>query len=238
MLENIVRHVEEGMEPFEAAVKGAREVGFTIISISLSLVAVFIPIFFMPGVIGGLFREFAIVVSLAILVSAHRLAHAGADARQPLPQARARGRPGRCAGRRGSSAATSGRCARYERALDWCLDAPRAWCSAIAIATPRRRPSALFICIPKGFFPTEDIGQIIVRAEAVEDISFPAMVADAAAQVSDVLRANPAVASVIAQRGRHQHRAHVHQPEAARRARRRSRRCSRSCGATCAGSPA
>src|SRR5688572_27887903 len=70
MLENIVRHVEEGMEPFAAAIKGAREVSFTIISISVSLIAVFIPIFFMPGVIGGLFREFAIVVSLAILVSA------------------------------------------------------------------------------------------------------------------------------------------------------------------------
>jgi len=70
MLENIVRHVEEGMEPFAAAIKGAREVAFTILSISLSLVAVFIPIFFMPGVIGGLFREFAIVVSIAIVVSA------------------------------------------------------------------------------------------------------------------------------------------------------------------------
>src|SRR4029453_5116479 len=69
-LENIVRHVEEGMEPFAAAVLGSREMGFTIFSISVSLVAVFIPIFFMPGVIGGLFREFAIVVSLAILVSA------------------------------------------------------------------------------------------------------------------------------------------------------------------------
>src|SRR6186997_3511033 len=70
MLENIVRHVEEGMEPFAAAIKGAKEMAFTIFSISVSLVAVFIPIFFMPGVIGGLFHEFAIVVSLAILVSA------------------------------------------------------------------------------------------------------------------------------------------------------------------------
>src|SRR5437763_6220161 len=70
MLENIVRHIEGGMEPFEAAVKGGREMAFTIFSISVSLVAVFIPIFFMPGVIGGLFHEFAIVVSLAIVVSA------------------------------------------------------------------------------------------------------------------------------------------------------------------------
>src|SRR6478735_240595 len=70
VLENIMRYVEKGMEPFAAALRGAREVGFTIISISISLVAVFIPIFFMPGVIGGLFHEFAIVVSLSILVSA------------------------------------------------------------------------------------------------------------------------------------------------------------------------
>ena len=70
MLENIVRHVEEGMDPFQAAIVGSRQMGFTIVSISISLVAVFIPIFFMPGVIGGLFHEFAIVVSLAILVSA------------------------------------------------------------------------------------------------------------------------------------------------------------------------
>src|SRR5439155_4717363 len=70
MLENIVRHVEDGMDPFEAAIVGSKEMGFTIFSISISLVAVFIPIFFMPGVIGGLFHEFAIVVSLAILVSA------------------------------------------------------------------------------------------------------------------------------------------------------------------------
>src|SRR6185312_2835042 len=70
MLENIVRHIEDGMDPFEAAIVGSKEMWFTIVSISISLVAVFIPIFFMPGVIGGLFHEFAIVVSLAILVSA------------------------------------------------------------------------------------------------------------------------------------------------------------------------
>ena len=70
MLENIVRHIEDGMAPFEAAIKGAREMAFTIMSISISLVAVLIPIFFMPGVIGLLFHEFAVVVGLAILVSA------------------------------------------------------------------------------------------------------------------------------------------------------------------------
>ena len=70
VLENIMRYVEKGMEPMAAALRGAREVGFTIVSISISLVAVFIPIFFMPGVIGLLFHEFAVVVGLAVMVSA------------------------------------------------------------------------------------------------------------------------------------------------------------------------
>ncbi|WP_442844393.1 efflux RND transporter permease subunit, partial [Listeria monocytogenes] len=70
VLENIVRHIEAGLTPMEAALKGAKEIGFTIVSISISLVAIFIPIFFMQGVLGLLFREFAVIVSLSILVSA------------------------------------------------------------------------------------------------------------------------------------------------------------------------
>jgi len=194
MLENIVRHVEEGMEPFAAAIKGAREVAFTIVSISLSLVAVFIPIFFMPGVIGGLFREFAIVVSLAVLVSAlvsltlvpmlasRYLKHERED--DPILRWTAWFE-------RIYQWAHSG----YERVLDWCLlHRPVVlWTALGSLAVT----IGLFIAIPKGFFPTEDIGQILVRAEAVEDISFPAMSATLL-KVNDVVRAHPAVASVIA----------------------------------------
>jgi HAE1 family hydrophobic/amphiphilic exporter-1 len=193
MLENIVRHVEEGMAPFEAAVKGAREVSFTIISISVSLVAVFIPIFFMPGVIGGLFREFAIVVSLAIMVSAlvsltlvpmlasRFLRRENAD--DPVLRLTA-----------WFEHLYQWTIARYARALDWCL-AHRATVLGVAIGS-LVATIALFIYIPKGFFPTEDIGQVIVRAEAVEDISFPAMSA-ILTRVSDAVRANPAVAGAI-----------------------------------------
>jgi HAE1 family hydrophobic/amphiphilic exporter-1 len=193
MLENIVRHVEEGMAPFEAAVKGAREVSFTIISISVSLVAVFIPIFFMPGVIGGLFREFAIVVSLAITVSAlvsltlvpmlasRFLRRENAD--DPVLKLTA-----------WFEHLYGWTIARYERALDWCL-AHRATVLGVAIGS-LVATIALFIYIPKGFFPTEDIGQVIVRAEAIEDISFPAMSATLT-RVSDAVRANPAVAGAI-----------------------------------------
>ncbi|HET6264247.1 MAG TPA: efflux RND transporter permease subunit, partial [Usitatibacter sp.] len=194
MLENIVRHVEEGMDPFEAALKGSREVGFTIVSISVSLVAVFIPIFFMPGVIGGLFREFAIVVSLAILVSAmvsltlvpmlasRFLKHERED--DPVLRLTA-----------WFERLYQWTHGRYAAVLDWCLHhRPVVLWTAIGTLA---LTVVLFIVSPKGFFPTEDIGQIIVRAEAVEDISFPAM-AQTVQRVSERIRANPAVANVIA----------------------------------------
>jgi len=193
MLENIVRHVDDGMEPFAAAIRGAKEMGFTILSISISLVAVFIPIFFMPGVIGGLFREFAIVVSLAILVSAlvsltlvpmlasRYLRHERED--DPVLRLTA-----------WFERSYQWTLRRYEAGLDWALAHRRA-VLATAVGT-LAATIGLFIAIPKGFFPTEDIGQIVVRAEAVEDISFPAM-STLMLRVGEVIRANPAVANVI-----------------------------------------
>src|SRR5512140_2297939 len=172
MLENIVRHVEHGMPPFEAAIRGSREMGFTIVSISVSLVAVFIPIFFMPGVIGGLFHEFAIVVSLAILVSAgvsltlvpmlasRYLKHERED--DPVLRWTA-----------WFERFFQGLLHAYERSLDVCLR-HRFVVLMVALGT-LVATIALAIFMPKGFFPTEDIGQISVNAEAVEDISFPAM---------------------------------------------------------------
>jgi HAE1 family hydrophobic/amphiphilic exporter-1 len=194
MLENIVRHVEEGMQPFEAAIKGAREVGFTIVSISVSLVAVFIPIFFMPGVIGGLFHEFAIVVSLAILVSAM-------VSLTLVPMLASRYlRPPRendpvLKWTEWFERIYLWTIGRYERALDWCL-AHRRVVLGVALGS-LVVTIGLFIYVPKGFLPTEDIGQITVRAEAVEDISFPAM-AETVQRVTEAIRANPAVANVIA----------------------------------------
>jgi len=193
MLENIVRHVEDGMDPFQAAIVGSKEMGFTIMSISISLVAVFIPIFFMPGVIGGLFHEFAIVVSLAILVSAfvsltlvpmlaaRYIKHERED--DPALKWTAWFEHG-----------FRWTLARYERSLDWCL-ARRFVVLVVAIAT-LAATIALFIFIPKGFFPTEDLGQIQVAAEAVQDISYPAMV-EIVQKVADTLRAHPAVATVL-----------------------------------------
>ncbi len=193
MLENIVRHVEAGEAPMWAALKGSKEMGFTIVSISASLVAVFIPIFFMPGVIGGLFHEFAVVVSLAILVSAgvsltlipllgSRFLH---RYREDAPSLRWTA---------WFEAGFRWTLGRYAASLDWCLRHGRL---VLAFALGSLAATiALFIAIPKGFFPTEDLGQIIVTAEAVEDISFPAM-AELLQRVGKTIGENPAVETVI-----------------------------------------
>jgi HAE1 family hydrophobic/amphiphilic exporter-1 len=191
MLENIIRHVEEGMPPFQAALKGSREVGFTIISISTSLVAVFIPIFFMPGVIGLLFHEFAVVVGLAILVSAFvSLTLVPMLASRFLTDEQHKKAPGPVVRsfERGFNAMLAG----YTRTLDAALR-HRGIVWVVALATVLGT-GYLFWTIPKGFFPEEDIGQIQISTEAAEDISFPAMVR-LQERVAQIIRADPAVAS-------------------------------------------
>ncbi|MGZ5074977.1 MAG: efflux RND transporter permease subunit, partial [Usitatibacter sp.] len=193
MLENIVRHIEDGMDPFEAAVIGSKEMGFTIFSISISLVAVFIPIFFMPGVIGGLFHEFAIVVSLAILVSAlvsltlvpmlaSRYLHHG-ERDDPALRWTA-----------WFESFFEWMLDRYSRALDVALR--HRGIVLLAAAATLAGTILMAVLMPKGFFPTEDIGQISVNAEAVEDISFPAMT-ELVQRVGRVIGDNPAVDVVV-----------------------------------------
>ncbi len=193
MLENVMRHVEAGEAPMWAALQGSKEMGFTIVSISLSLVAVFIPIFFMPGVIGGLFHEFAVVVSLAILVSA------GVSLTLiPLLASRFLHRSGKddpsLRWTAWFDAIFRWTLERYTGSLDWCL---RHRTGVLGVAVGSLVASvALFVAIPKGFFPTEDLGQIIVVAEAVEDISFPAMT-DLLQKVGKTIGEHPAVETVI-----------------------------------------
>ena len=174
VLENIMRYVEEGMEPLKASLKGSKEVGFTIISISISLVAVFIPIFFMAGPIGLLFREFAVVVSLSILVSAiTSLTVVPMLCSRFLPQ------PGQHAKEYAINK-------QFDRFFDWML---KTYIHYLDLALRNRRivligafstfvlTVVLFVNSPKGFFPEEDIGQIQATTEASEDISFKAMLA-------------------------------------------------------------
>jgi HAE1 family hydrophobic/amphiphilic exporter-1 len=177
MLENIVRHIEDGMSPMEASLRGGKEMAFTIISISVSLVAVFIPIFFMPGVIGLLFHEFAVVVGLSVLVSAvvsltlvpmlcSRFLPAHHSAHGAHEQENAFGRWFENAFKSLLNAYTS--------SLDVALH-HRRWVLFVAFIT-FVLTAWLFAISPKGFFPEEDIGQIQVTTEAAEDISFTEMV--------------------------------------------------------------
>lgn len=201
MLENIMRHVEAGEEPFKAALKGSREVGFTIISISTSLIAVFIPIFFMPGVIGQLFHEFAVIVSLAIVASAFvSLTLVPMLASRFLKSEHDMKEPPKLIGallhvfENGFNSSLNA----YSRALDVALR-HRGLVLVVALVT-FAGTAYLFATIPKGFFPEEDIGQISVQTEAAEDTSFPAMVIlqDRAAKI---IRDDPNVLTVASFNG-------------------------------------
>jgi hydrophobic/amphiphilic exporter-1 (mainly G- bacteria), HAE1 family len=192
VLENIIRHVEDGMPPFKAALQGASEVGFTIISISTSLVAVFIPIFFMPGVIGLLFHEFAVVVGLSIAVSAFAsltlvpmLAsrYLTDEVHKKPPSALVR------MFEKGFNALLGA----YTRSLDLGLQHSK---FILMIAAVTFGLTAWMITvIPKGFFPEEDIGQIQVTTEGPEDTSFDAMVSIQERAVA-IFRNDPNVAAV------------------------------------------
>jgi HAE1 family hydrophobic/amphiphilic exporter-1 len=177
------------MPPLQAALLGSKEVSFTIISISLSLVAVFIPIFFMPGVIGLLFHEFAAVVGIAVLMSA--VVSLTLVPVMTIRYIRGHGEEGSSLKwtewfERGFARMLSV----YERVLDLALSHHR-FVLGIAIGT-FIATGVLFAILPKGFFPSEDIGQALITVEAVEDISFPAM-SELLQRVDKVLRSNPAV---------------------------------------------
>ena len=191
MLENIQRHVEEGLSPLQAALKGSSEIGFTILSISLSLVAVFIPLLLMGGIVGRIFREFAITVTMTIAVSAFV-----ALTLTPVMAARfLRDKKDTHHGRiymiteRVFEAMLTG----YRHSLDVALRYRRVTLG-IFLATVALS-GYLFYVIPKGFFPTQDTGLIIGTSEAAQDISFAAMEQRQLA-LGRIVQSDPAVASV------------------------------------------
>src|SRR5260221_80663 len=192
MLENIHRYVEAGMAPFAAALKGSREIGFTILSITISLVAVFIPLFAMGGVVGRVFFEFAMVVTMAIALSAFV-----SLTLTPMLAARV-GRPHRAGAvpnrfERGAEAVFEGMLRAYDRALQWVLRHRRL--TLLTMLATVAASAWLAIAIPKGFFPVEDIGQLSVTTEAGQDISFPAMV-ELQKEAAAIVGADPAVITV------------------------------------------
>ncbi|MBU7574573.1 MAG: efflux RND transporter permease subunit [Hydrogenophaga sp.] len=166
MLENIARHREEGAGPMEAALKGASEIGFTLVSLTVSLVAVLIPLLFMADVVGRLFHEFAVTLAVAIGISlVVSLTLTPMMAARMLRQA-----PAHAEGRRDW---LSGTIERYGRGLDWVL--ARQPLALLAMAATLVLTALLYLAVPKGFFPVQDAGAIQVVTEAPQSVSFGAM---------------------------------------------------------------
>jgi multidrug efflux pump len=193
VLENITRYLEEGLDPMAAALRGAREIGFTVLSMSTSLVAVFIPILFMAGLVGRLFREFAVVLTLAIgvsllvslsvtpmmcsrlLTSSHQASH---------------GRLYRLGER-----VFDGVLAFYADTLRWVLR--HQFVTLLVMLGTIVGNVLLFYQVPKGFFPQQDTGRLIGSIQADQDISFLAM-RDKMREYVDIVMTDPAVANVVA----------------------------------------
>jgi multidrug efflux pump len=194
VLENITRYLENGMSPVQAAFRGAREIGFTVLSMSTSLVAVFIPILLMGGIVGRLFREFAVVLSVAIGVSLVISLTTTPTMCAKLLRA---AKPGERHGRiyRFSEWAFDRSHAGYRRGLDWVLGHQR-FTLLVTIATACLSVY-LYILVPKGFFPQQDTGRIVGSVQAAQDISFQAM-RDKMTQFVNLVMEDPAVNTVVA----------------------------------------
>ena len=187
MLENIVRHMEHGEDRMTAALRGAREIGFTILSMTLSLAAVFIPVLFMGGVVGRLLHEFAITIGAAVLVSG-----LVSLTLTPMLCSRFLKPPGEQQNRlyRASERFFDGMLHLYDRTLQWTLSHRRT--TMVALLLTFAFTAYFFLVIPKGFIPTEDNGTIFAFTETAQDISFDAMEAKQRA-VADIIRQDPAV---------------------------------------------
>jgi len=192
MIENIARHIEDGDRPLAAALKGAGEIGFTVISLTVSLIAVFIPLLFMTGLVGRMFREFALTLSIAVIVSAiisltltpmmcaYLLRHVPAQSENRW--------------RRAVEWPVNAMARLYDNTLGWALNRPVLMLSLTAATMALT--SALYIGMPKGFLPDQDTGLISIVLEASPDASFTEMkrLED---EVSHALKADPAVTHVV-----------------------------------------
>jgi hydrophobe/amphiphile efflux-1 (HAE1) family protein len=192
MIENIVRYLEKGERPFEAALKGAGQIGFTIISITFSLIAVFIPLLFMGGIIGRLFREFAVTVSVAVVASAC----VSLTLTPVLCSLFLKGHGGRSPGwfNRSAERCFNAALAAYDRGLRFVLrhQLPALLATLLLMVAT----GYLYVTIPKGFFPQQDTGFIFGQAEARQDISFNHM-RKIIQQIVDIVRKDPAVAGAF-----------------------------------------
>ena len=192
VLENTTRHIEDGMRPHAAALQGAREVGFTVLSMSLSLIAVFIPILLMGGIVGRLFREFAVTLSVAIVISlVISLTTTPMMCARLLRPAEAR-RPGRLAAWSGRAwdAVNRG----YRRSLAFALSHSIAVMLVLLVTVCLN--VYLYVTIPKGFFPQQDTGRLVGGIQADQSISFQAM-REKLTEFMRIVGADPAVENVV-----------------------------------------
>ena len=202
VIENISRHLEQGVARYRAALEGAREVGFTVLSISVSLVAVFIPLLFMGGQPGRLFREFAVTLSVAVMISLVisltttpmlcAMLLPARDASMPVRQS--------ASGwlRTAFSGLWRGLLRGYGRALDWTLAFP--WLVMLVLGVVIAASGYLFVHIQKGFFPDQDNGQFFAGLRADQSISSLAF-GDKLQQAADIIGADPSVGTVVAYAG-------------------------------------
>jgi multidrug efflux pump len=193
VMENITRHLEDGMEPFAAALRGAKEIGFTVVSISISLIAVFIPLLLMGGIVGRLFREFAVTLSTAILVSM-------VISLTTTPMMCAyllRNEHERKHGRlyMATEKFFDWILLLYRRSLHWVLENPGLTLTVLFLTIALN--VVLVIKIPKGFFPQQDTGSLAGGVQGPQDSSFPAM-NTSIVQLASVIKSDPAVQNVIA----------------------------------------
>ena len=192
VMENITRHMEEGMNPYEAALKGAAEIGYTVFTISISLIAVFIPLLLMGGIVGRLFREFAVTLSTAILVSMIVSLTATPMMCAYLLKNQRDEKHGRFY--QASEKFFESMLNAYRRSLHWVLDHPTP--ALIVLALTIALNVLLVVVIPKGFFPQQDTGAIAGGMQGPQDSSFPAM-NSAVQRIVDVIKSDRAVQNVI-----------------------------------------
>jgi multidrug efflux pump len=193
VMENVSRHLESGMKPFDAALKGAAEIGFTVLSISISLVAVFIPLLLMGGIVGRLFREFAVTLSAAIVVSMV----ISLTTTPMMCAVLLRDERGEEHGRfyKWSEKSFDALLLFYRRTLHRVLDHPVLALLVLFITIALN--VVLIVVIPKGFFPVQDTGALNGGMQGPQDASFPSM-NDSLQKIVGVIKADPAVANVIA----------------------------------------
>jgi multidrug efflux pump len=193
VMENISRHLEDGMKPFAAALKGAEEIGYTVFTISISLIAVFIPLLMMGGIVGRLFREFAVTLSTAVFVSMIISLTTTPMMCAYLLKDERKEKHGRLY--MASEKVFDGMLSLYSSSLRWVLEHP--WPTIVVLIITIALNVVLGFKIPKGFFPVEDTGAIQGSVRGPQDSSFPAM-NDSIRQIGEVIKKDSAVANVIA----------------------------------------